>query len=535
MFMFNKKMLNSSELSYLLEKELNNLEFNNKIEELGIVINVSDGVILAYGLDNVYCGELVTFSGKNMHGLVLNLEEYYVGIIVLGDFSQIKEGDKVIRTNKFLSVKVSYSILGRVMNALGEFIDKNDNTVELYDKNSFFEMPVERKAPEVIFREPVNQPLQTGIKIIDSMIPIGRGQRELIIGDRQTGKTSIAIDTILNQRYLYEAGKPIYCIYVSIGQKLSSLARILDILKRFKALDYTLIVSASASESAAMQFIAPFTATAIGEFFRDTGKSALIIYDDLSKHAVAYREISLLLKRPPGREAFPGDVFYLHSRLLERSAKIISDDNIVTSMNDLPVSLKHQVKGGGSLTSFPIVETQSGDISSYIPTNIISITDGQIFLETSLFNSGIKPAINESLSVSRIGGEAQVDSMRKVANKLKINQSQYKDLESFSKFSSDLDNQTLDVINRGKINIELLKQDLHSTYSLGLQIAIIFIANKNILSNLCIDKIKIFEYKFVNILNKEYSNILNKLSNGFFNDDIAIVLEDVANTVVNYL
>lgn len=527
--MLNDENINPAKLSNLIEKEIIKFDFKNSFKEIGRVISVSDGIIIASGLDNVFYGELVFFTTQNLYGIVLNLEKYCVGIILLGDFSKICEGDEIQRTRNFLSIKVSHKLLGRVIDALGNPIDNQGSVLE---GSYYFRMPIERKAPEVIFREPVCQPLHTGIKIIDAMIPIGLGQRELIIGDRQTGKTSIAIDTILNQKKLYRTNQPVYCIYVSIGQKLSSLAQVLDVLAKFNALDYTIIVSASASSSASMQFLAPFSATAIGEYFRDLGHNALIIYDDLSKHAIAYREISLLLQRSPGREAYPGDVFYLHSRLLERSAKIISDINIAKSMNDVPIRLKPHIQGGGSLTSFPIVETQAGDISSYIPTNVISITDGQIFLESSLFNSGIKPAINERLSVSRVGGMAQTRIMRQVSNKLKLDQAQYKDLESFSQLSSDLDQNTVSIITRGQRNIELLKQDLHNVYDISIQIAIIFIANSNILNKIPINKVHVFEKKFVNILQIKYIELLNNISSGLFNDSVKNILNQVASDIV---
>ena len=432
-----------SEVSKILKQQLREISTRVEIEEVGTVLQVGDGIARIYGLSQVCSNELIEFA-SGVHGIVLNLEEDNVGAVLLGSSDKIKEGDIVKRTGRIASIKVSEGMLGRVINTLGEPIDGKGPII-----GKTFEMPFERKAPGVIFRQPVNQPLQTGIKAIDAMIPIGRGQRELIIGDRQTGKTSIAIDTIINQKEFYERGEPVYCIYVAIGQKGSTVANIANTLEHFGAMPYTVIISATASDPAALQFYAPFAGCAIGEYFRDTGRSALIIYDDLSKQAVAYREVSLLLRRPPGREAYPGDVFYLHSRLLERAAKIINNDEIAAQMNDLPDALKSIVKGGGSLTALPIIETQAGDVSAYIPTNVISITDGQIFLETNLFNAGVRPAINVGISVSRVGGTAQIKSMKRVAGTLKLDQAQFRELEAFSKFGSDLDAATLAVLDKG--------------------------------------------------------------------------------------
>jgi len=476
--------VNPAEISAILKKQLKDFDSSSSLNEIGSVLTVGDGIARAYGLSNAQYGELVEFS-NGTQGIVLNLEEDNVGIVLLGASTGIKEGDTVKRTSTIASVKVGEGIVGRVVDTLGIPIDgKGDLTGDL------FEMPLERKAPGVIFRQPVNEPLQTGIKSVDAMIPIGRGQRELVIGDRQTGKTTVCIDTILNQKEFYDAGEPVYCIYVAVGQKASTVAGIAKILEDKGALAYTTIVAANASDPAAMQVYAPFTGASIGEYFRDTGRPALIIYDDLSKQAVAYREISLLLRRPPGREAYPGDVFYLHSRLLERAAKVINDDTIAKEMNDLPESLKSKVKGGGSLTALPIIETQAGDVSAYIPTNVISITDGQIFLESDLFNSGVRPAINVGISVSRVGGSAQIKSMKKVSGTLKLDQAQFRELEAFAKFGSDLDAATLNVIEKGKRNVEILKQAQNDPFKVEDQVAIIYAGSKNLLRDVPVEKLK---------------------------------------------
>jgi len=458
-----------------------------------------------------------------LQGIVLNLEEDNVGVVLLGAFDEIKEGATVKRTNKIASIKVGEGMLGRVVNTLGQPIDgKGPITGETY------EMPLERKAPGVIYRQPVTEPLQTGIKAIDAMIPIGRGQRELVIGDRQTGKTAVCIDTIINQKEFYEAGKPVFCIYVAIGQKNSTVAQILKVLEENGALPYTVIVAASAADPAPMQFYAPFAGAAIGEFFRDTGRPALIVYDDLSKQAVSYREVSLLLRRPPGREAYPGDVFYLHSRLLERAAKINQNDSIAQSMNDLPESIRHIVKGGGSLTALPIIETQAGDVSAYIPTNVISITDGQIFLESNLFNAGVRPAINVGISVSRVGGNAQIKSMKKVAGTLKLDQAQYRELEAFSKFGSDLDAATKSVLDKGARNVELLKQAQFSPETVEKQVAILYVGTKNLMRNVPVNKVKAFEFEFIQQLEQRHPEVLQGLKAGKLDDTITTALETVA-------
>lgn len=515
------------EVSVILMKQLSNFNIKSDLEEVGTVLQIGDGVARIYGLFNVEAGELLEFE-NGLKSLVLNLEEDNVGIVILGDFENIKEGDIVKRTKTTASIKVGNGLLGRIINTLGEPIDGKGLI-----KGDLFKMPLERKAPGVIYRQPVNEPLQTGIKAIDSMIPIGKGQRELIIGDRQTGKTTVAIDTIINQRYFFDKNNPVYCIYVDIGQKASTIANIVSILEKYGAMEYTVIVSASASTSAPMQFFAPFAGAAIGEYFRDLGKDALVIYDDLSKQAVAYREVSLLLKRPPGREAYPGDVFYLHSRLLERAAKIINSDAIAGMMNDLPEILKNKVKGGGSLTALPIIETQAGDVSAYIPTNVISITDGQIFLEKDLFNSGIRPAINVGISVSRVGGDAQIKPMKKVAGTLKLDQAQFRELEAFTKLGSDLDATTKKIIDRGIINQEILKQDQYSPVSVENQISIIYISTNGFLDRIPIKKIKNFEESFISILNINYKNILNDISLGKWNDNITSVLSKEAEILTN--
>ncbi len=514
------------EVSKILKLQLEGFTSNAELEEVGSVLQVGDGIARIYGLSSVQSNELIEFQ-NGVRGIVLNLEEDNVGAVILGSSQQIKEGDKVRRTKRIASIKVGESLLGRVINTLGEPIDgKGAINGDLY------EMPLERKAPGVIFRQPVNQPIQTGIKPIDAMIPIGRGQRELIIGDRQTGKTAIAIDTIINQREFYDKGEPVYCIYVAIGQKGSTVANIAQILEKHGAMDYTVIVCATASESAALQFYAPFAGTCIGEYFRDTGRDALIIFDDLSKQAVAYREVSLLLRRPPGREAYPGDIFYLHSRLLERAARIIQSDEIAAKMNDLPESLTKRVKGGGSLTALPIIETQAGDVSAYIPTNVISITDGQIFLESDLFNSGIRPAINVGISVSRVGGNAQIKSMKKVAGTLKLDQAQYRELEAFSKFGSDLDEATMAILDKGAKNVEILKQGQYSPMSVEKQIAIIYCGTKGLLKEIPLAKIKSFESEFLELLELEHQHVLSQLKEGIINESITATLESVASMLV---
>lgn len=524
------KKINAAEVSAILKKELENFTFNEiNIKEIGTVLEVGDGIVRVYGLNDVQYGEIVLFN-EELQGIVLNLEEDSVGIVLFGDSRNIKEGDSVQRTKKMLSINVGFSMLGRVVNTLGIPIDgKGEISGEL------FEMPLERKAPGVIYRQPINEPIQTGIIAIDSMIPIGKGQRELIIGDRQTGKSTIAIDTILNQKEFYDKGIPVYCIYVAIGQKSSTIAQVVRILKDNNALTYTIIVAANASDPASLQVYAPFTGTAIGEYFRDIGHSALVVYDDLSKQAIAYREISLLLHRPPGREAYPGDVFYLHSRLLERSAKIINDNKLASEMNDLPISLikENKVIGGGSLTALPIIETQSGDVSAYIPTNVISITDGQIFLESNLFNSGIRPAINIGISVSRVGASAQIQSMKTVAGTLKLNQAQYRELEAFSKFGSDLDIVTLSVIEKGKRNVEILKQNIHSPIPVEEQIAIIYICSTNIINKISIDKIKKFQKDYIALLKYNYADLLTNLKYEKIDDSIMSRLNNVALEILH--
>jgi F-type H+-transporting ATPase subunit alpha len=475
-----------------------------------------------YGLSNVQYGELVQFD-SGLEGIVLNLEEDNVGVVLLGPSKQIKEGDTVKRTQRIASINVGEKIVGRVVNALGKPIDGKGSL-----EGKLYEMPLERKAPGVIFRQPVNEPLQTGIKSVDAMIPVGRGQRELVIGDRQTGKTTVCIDTILNQKEFYDAGEPVFCIYVAIGQKASTVAGIAKTLEDKGAMAYTTIVAANASDPAPMQVYAPFAGAAIGEFFRDTGRPALIIYDDLSKQAVAYREVSLLLRRPPGREAYPGDVFYLHSRLLERASKVIADDGIAKDMNDLPDSLKPIVKGGGSLTALPIIETQAGDVSAYIPTNVISITDGQIFLESNLFNAGVRPAINVGISVSRVGGSAQIKSMKKVSGTLKLDQAQFRELEAFAKFGSDLDDATLNVIEKGKRNVEILKQAQNDPFTVEDQVAIIFAGSKNLLKKVPVDKIKEFERKYIDFLKLKHKKTMETIKSGKLTDDVVSVLTKTA-------
>lgn len=512
-----------SEVSKIIKQQLEGFSAKTNLEEIGIVLQVGDGIARIYGLDNVQANELIEFE-NGTKGIVLNLEEDNVGAVLLGSSEGIKEGNIVKRLRRIASIMVGEGMLGRVVNTIGEPVDGKGPI-----KGELFEMPLERIAPGVIFRQPVNEPLQTGIKAIDAMIPIGRGQRELIIGDRQTGKTSIAIDTIINQRQNYEKGQPVFCIYVAIGQKGSTVANIAKTLEDYGAMPYTIIVTASASEPAAMQFYAPYAGCAIGEYFRDTGRPALIIYDDLSKQAVAYREVSLLLRRPPGREAYPGDVFYLHSRLLERAAKIIQSDEIAAKMNDLPACLKNKVKGGGSLTALPIIETQAGDVSAYIPTNVISITDGQIFLESGLFNAGIRPAINVGISVSRVGGNAQIKCMKKIAGTLKIDQAQFRELEAFAKFGSDLDAATLSIIDKGRKNVEILKQEERSPVPVENQAAIIFCGTNSLLKNVPLNKIKEFEEEFLSFLNLNHRHIMDRLAKGDYDDEIIAVLTSVAN------
>ncbi|MEZ4778140.1 MAG: F0F1 ATP synthase subunit alpha [Flavobacteriaceae bacterium] len=511
-----------AEVSAILKKQLSGFEATASLDEVGTVLTVGDGIARVYGLSNAQYGELVEFE-NGLEGIVLNLEEDNVGVVLLGPSKEIKEGATVKRTQRIASINVGEGIVGRVVNTLGQPID-GKGPIE----GKTYEMPLERKAPGVIFRQPVNEPLQTGIKSIDAMIPIGRGQRELVIGDRQTGKTTVCIDTILNQKEFFDAGQPVYCIYVAVGQKASTVANIARILEEKGALAYTTIVAANASDPAPMQVYAPFAGAAIGEYFRDTGRPALIIYDDLSKQAVAYREVSLLLRRPPGREAYPGDVFYLHSRLLERAAKVIADDAIAANMNDLPESLKSVVKGGGSLTALPIIETQAGDVSAYIPTNVISITDGQIFLESDLFNSGVRPAINVGISVSRVGGSAQIKSMKKVAGTLKLDQAQFRELEAFAKFGSDLDAATMNVIEKGKRNVEILKQAQNDPFTVEDQVAIIYAGSKNLLRAVPVEKVKEFERDYIELLNAKHRNILDDLKAGKLTDEVIDVLTSVA-------
>lgn len=510
------------EVSAILRQQLAGFKTEAELEEVGTVLQVGDGIARIYGLTKVQSGELIEFE-NGLKGIVLNLEEDNIGVVTLGSSNSIKEGDMVKRTGNIASINVGDGMLGRVINTLGTPIDgKGPITGEL------FEMPLERKAPGVIFRQPVNEPLQTGIKAIDAMIPIGRGQRELIIGDRQTGKTAVALDAIINQKEFYDKGEPVYCIYVAVGQKGSTIANVVKTLEERGAMPYTVVVAATASDSAPMQFYAPMAGASVGEYFRDTGRPALVVYDDLSKQAVAYREVSLLLRRPPGREAYPGDVFYLHSRLLERAAKVIKSDSIAAQMNDLPASLKSKVKGGGSLTALPIIETQAGDVSAYIPTNVISITDGQIFLEANLFNSGVRPAINVGISVSRVGGNAQIKSMKKVAGTLKLDQAQYRELEAFSKFGSDLDAATKAVIDKGSRNVEILKQGQYSPFRVEEQVAIIYCGSKGLLQAVPVRKIRDFEADFLNLLRSQHKNVLDQLAKGVINDEVTGELERVA-------
>jgi len=514
--------INPAEVSAILKNQLEGFNSSSAMDEVGTVLEVGDGIARVFGLSNAQYGELVSFE-EGLEGMVLNLEEDHVGIVLLGPSKGVKEGDIVKRTQRIASINVGEGVVGRVLNTLGQPIDGKGPI-----DGEVFEMPLERKAPGVVFRQPVNEPLQTGIKSIDAMIPVGRGQRELIIGDRQTGKTTVCIDTILNQKEFYDAGEPVYCVYVAIGQKASTVAAIAKTLEDKGALAYTTIVAANASDPAPMQVYAPFSGAAIGEYFRDTGRLALIIYDDLSKQAVAYREVSLLLRRPPGREAYPGDVFYLHSRLLERAAKVIADDSIAKEMNDLPEALKNKVKGGGSLTALPIIETQAADVSAYIPTNVISITDGQIFLESDLFNSGVRPAINVGISVSRVGGSAQIKSMKKVSGTLKLDQAQFRELEAFAKFGSDLDAATLNVIEKGKRNVEILKQAQNDPFTVEEQTAIIYAGSKNLLRSVPVESVKEFEQNYLETLRNKHKKTLEELKAGKLTDSVLDTLNAVA-------
>ncbi len=509
------------EVSSIIKEQLAGVQTGAQLEEVGTVLQVGDGIARIYGLTQVKSGELIEFA-NGVQGIVLNLEEDNVGAVLLGSSTNIKEGDTVKRTNRIASIKVGEGMLGRVVDTLGNPIDGNGDI-----EGELFEMPLERKAPGVIYREPVSEPLQTGIKAVDAMIPIGRGQRELIIGDKQTGKTAVAIDTIINQKEFYDKGEPVYCIYVACGQKASTVKQVVRALEQKGAMAYTTIVSASAADPAPMQFYAPMAGAAIGEYFRDTGRPALIIYDDLSKQAVAYREVSLLLKRPPGREAYPGDVFYLHSRLLERAAKVNGSDEIAQGMNDLPESLKGKVKGGGSLTALPIIETQAGDVSAYIPTNVISITDGQIFLESDLFNSGVRPAINVGISVSRVGGSAQTKAMKKTAGTLKLDQAQYKELEAFAKFGSDLDPATKSILDKGARNVEILKQAQYSPLTVGKQVAIIYLGTKGLLRDIPVASVRKFEEEFLMKMEADHQDVLDALTSGKLDGDLTGTVEKV--------
>jgi len=511
-----------AEITAILKQQLAGFDSDAKLEEIGTVLQVGDGIARIYGLSNVQSGELIEFE-SGLQGIVLNLEEDNVGAVLLGPAKAIKEGATVKRTKKIASINIGDGMLGRVVDTLGNPIDGKGPI-----KGETFQMPLERKAPGVIYRQPVNEPLQTGIKAIDSMIPIGRGQRELIIGDRQTGKTTVAIDTIINQKEFYDKGEPVFCIYVAVGQKGSTVANIVKNLEEKGAMPYTIVVAANASDPAPMQFYAPFAGAAIGEYFRDTGRPALIVFDDLSKQAVAYREVSLLLRRPPGREAYPGDVFYLHSRLLERAAKVNDSDEIAENMNDLPPSLQGKVRGGGSLTALPIIETQAGDVSAYIPTNVISITDGQIFLDGDLFNSGVRPAIDVGISVSRVGGSAQIKPMKKVAGTLKLDQAQFRELEAFAKFGSDLDAATKAVIEKGKRNVEILKQGVNSPLSVENQVAIIYCGTKGLLSDIPVEKIIEFEKEFHQYMKAKHSAVLSQLAQGVINEEITQAIESAA-------
>ncbi|MCE3228393.1 MAG: synthase alpha subunit [Bacteroidetes bacterium] len=515
-----------AEVSAILRQQLSGFKSEAELEEVGTVLQVGDGIARIYGLSKVQSGELIEFE-TGLQAIVLNLEEDNVGAVLLGPSEGISEGSSVKRTGRIASLKVGEGMLGRVVDTLGNPIDGKGSI-----QGVTYEMPLERKAPGVIYRQPVTEPLQTGIKAIDAMIPIGRGQRELVIGDRQTGKTAVCIDTIINQKEFYDAGKPVFCIYVAIGQKGSTVANVVRVLEENGAMAYTVVVAANASDPAPLQFYAPFAGAAIGEFFRDTGRPALIVFDDLSKQAVAYREVSLLLRRPPGREAYPGDVFYLHSRLLERAAKINASDTIAQSMNDLPESIRGLVKGGGSLTALPIIETQAGDVSAYIPTNVISITDGQIFLEGNLFNSGVRPAINVGISVSRVGGNAQIKSMKKVAGTLKLDQAQYRELEAFAKFGSDLDAATKSILDKGSRNVEILKQGQFSPLRVEQQIAIIYLGTKNLLRAVPVNKVREFEKEFLDALERKHKNVLNDLKAGKYSDEQTNVLEATAKDLL---
>ncbi len=517
--------INPAEVSEVLKRQLEGLKTEAELEEIGIVLQIGDGIARIHGLNNVQSNELIEFE-NGIKGVVLNLEEDNVGAVLFGSSDLIKEGDKVRRTGMITSLQVGEGMLGRVINSLGEPIDGKGPI-----HGDTYEMPIDRKAPGVLYRQPVTQPLQTGIKAIDSMIPIGKGQRELIIGDRQTGKTAIAIDTIINQREFYDQGEPVYCIYVAVGQKGTTVANIAKVLERQGAMDYTVIVFSRASDPAAMQFYAPYAGTTIGEFFRDTGRDALIIYDDLSKQAVSYREVSLLLRRPPGREAYPGDIFYLHSRLLERASKIIESDSIARKMNDLPDSINHMVKGGGSLTALPVIETQAGDVSAYIPTNVISITDGQIFLESDLFNSGIRPAINVGISVSRVGGKAQIKSMRKVSGTLKLDQAQYRELEAFAKFGSDLDKATLAILDKGIRNVEILKQVQYAPMPVEKQIAIIYCGTRGLLRDIPVEKIMKFEAEYLTHLEINHGKTLESIRKGELAAETEKILTEAAKKI----
>lgn len=513
------------EVSRILKEQLGQEQTYSELEEVGTVLQVGDGIARIYGLSHVEYNELIEFQ-SGIKGIALNLEADNVGAVLLGPSEKIKEGERVKRTQMIASLNAGEGLLGRIVNALGEPLDGKGAI-----SGDTYKMPLERKAPGVIYRQPVNQPIQTGIKAIDAMIPIGRGQRELIIGDRQTGKTAIAIDAIINQKEFFEKGNPVYCIYVAIGQKKSTVAHVQKVLEKYGAMDYTVIVSATASDPAAMQFYAPFAGAAIGEYFRDTGRSALMIFDDLSKQAVAYRQVSLLLRRPPGREAYPGDIFYLHSRLLERAAKIIESDQIAKQMNDLPPSIKNQVKGGGSLTALPVIETQAGDISAYIPTNVISITDGQIFLDPDLFNAGIRPGINVGISVSRVGGSAQIKSMKKVAGTMKLDQAEFRELQEFSKFSSDLDQSTRDVLNKGERNVELLKQGQYQPMPVEEQIAVVYCGTKGLLKDIPVHKVRDFEKAFLEKMKMEHEGVLKSLKEGKLSDEAVQTIEQTARDV----
>ncbi len=522
--------LKPSEITAILRQEMAGFKPGAEFEETGTVLQVGDGIARIYGLSNAWSGEMILCNDNGLKGVVLNLEEDNAGIVLLGDCRSLREGDIVKRTGQIVSVGVGEGLLGRVVNTLGKPLDEKGKI-----EGPLFDMPLERKAPGVIYRQPVNEPLQTGIKAIDAMIPIGKGQRELIIGDRQTGKTGIAVDTIINQRENYERGEPVYCIYVAIGQKGSTVAGIVESLEKHGAMPYTVVVAATASDPASMQFFAPFTGAAIGEFFRDTGRDALVFFDDLSKQAVAYREVSLLLRRPPGREAFPGDVFYLHSRLLERAAKIIASDDIATQMNDIPDAIKAEVKGGGSLTAIPMVETMAGDFSAYIPTNVIAITDGQIFLESELFHSGLRPAINVGMSVSRVGGNAQMKAMKKVAGTLKIDQAQYRELEAFARFGPDLDPDTRYVLDKGVRNMELLKQPQYAPIPVEEQIVILYCGTRGLLMDIPVNKVAAFEKELIGHIRSKYPGILQQLKEDTISDEILDTIEIAAHEIIETL